>query len=276
MNDKYQVCLIAPPDYKGSLIFRELIFLLRCSLVSLGYDCVIKPNNLSEDRINILVGYHLIKFEEGLSRYRYIPFQLEQLPAEGGWYSENVRLILEGAYDVWDYSRKNIEFMKALGIEAKYLPIGYHESLEQIGRSEPKEYDILFYGSMNERRKAALKDLGRIPGAKTATAEGVYGRERDDIIARSRIVLNLHYYAAGILESVRVSYLLNNACFVLTEKSDENPYRALGLPEFEYEQLTDACRYYLENESERENLRQSIYKGFKEKFKMTDLIKAVL
>lgn len=265
-----------PPDYKGSLIFRELLFLLRNSLVSLGKDCVIKPNRLSEDRVNIVVGYHLIKYGDYLKKFRYIPFQLEQLSAEGGWYNENVRLLLQGAEDVWDYSLRNIGFLRELGIEAKYLPIGYHESLETIRPAEQRDIDILFYGTMNERRKKIIKSLKTIPRAKAVTLEALYGEERDAYIARSKIVLNMHYYETGILESVRVSYLLNNGCFVVTEECSDNPYKELGIPEAASEELATVCRHYLENEAEREELRKTTYERFKTEFRMTELVSKVV
>ena len=46
---------------------------------------------------------------------------------------------------------------------------------------------------------------------------GVYGRERDKLIARSKIVLNMHHYSSQIFEIVRVFYLLTNRKAVVAE-----------------------------------------------------------
>ena len=44
-----------------------------------------------------------------------------------------------------------------------------------------------------------------------------YGGKRDALIARAKVVLNIHYYAAQVFEIVRVSYLLANSKAVVTE-----------------------------------------------------------
>jgi hypothetical protein len=278
MKENYQVCLMAPEGYQGSLIFRELLFLLRGALTSLGHDCVIKANQLDPERTNIVIGYHLLQYGDYLSSYRYIPFQLEQLAAEGGWYSENARLILEGAADVWDYSRRNIGFLAEKGLAARLLPVGYHEDLEIVEHApEPeKDIDILFYGSINERRKAILDPLGRIPRARVATLTGIYGKERDSYIARSRIVLNMHFYKTAILEQVRVSFLLNNACFVVSEESQDDPYDGVPLVQAPYDRLVEVCRRYLETPDEIERERLRSYQAFKERYRMSELMRAVL
>ena len=281
MDDKYQVCLMVPESddgrlYQGSFVFRELIFLLRSALTSLGADCIIKPNQLAEDRINIIIGYHLLKHGDYLARYRYIPYQLEQLAADDGWYPENARLILANAEAVWDYSRKNIAFLADKEIEARFLPIGYHEDLEIIEHKQEKDIDVLFYGSINARRQAVLDQLGRIPGARVATATGVFGSERDDLIARARIVLNMHYYETAILEQPRISYLLNNSCFVISEESADDPYAGLPLTTAPYAELADLCRHFLEHPAEMESSRLTAAEEFRTRYKMSELLQEIL
>ena len=265
-----------PEGYQGSLIFRELLFLLRSALTSLGHDCVIKANQLDPERINIIIGYHLLKHDDSLSAYRYIPYQLEQLGAEGGWYSENARRILEGALDVWDYSLENIGFLAEKGIEAKFLPVGYHEDLEIIDQAAEKDIDVLFYGSINERRQEILDRLGKIPGARIANLSAIYGKERDEYIARSRIVLNMHYYETAILEQVRVSFLLNNGSFVVSEEPADNPYEGVPLTSVPYEKLAESCRHFLEHPEKIEQLRTATYEEFKSRFRMGELLGKII
>jgi hypothetical protein len=276
MRNKYQICLMAPEGYQGSLIFRELVFLLRGALSALGHDCVIKANQLDPERTNVIIGYHLLQPGDYLTEYRYIPYQLEQLGAKGGWYSEEVRRILEGAAEIWDYSEKNIAFLAEKGIGARLLPIGYHEDLEIIEKGLEKDIDVLFYGSINERRKAVLDEMGRIPGARIGTLTGVYGKERDACIARSKIVLNMHYYETAILEQVRVSFLLNNGCFVICEESEDDPYAGVPVVTAPYDQLVEVCRRYLERSEEIEGARLRAYEAFKVNFKMSELMNFIL
>ncbi len=91
------------------------------------------------------------------------------------------------------------------------------------------------------------------PHCRLRTLFGVYGRERDGHIARSRIVLNVHYYERQIMEQVRVSYLLNNRRFVLSEASADNPYGA-ALATARHGGLAAACLHYLAHREARERL----------------------
>jgi len=110
-----------------------------------------------------------------------------------------------------EYSPKNIEKFLQVGIDkTKLLKIGYQKELARLDLSKPKDIDVLFYGSMNERRKAILDEL-ELKGLKVKTLFGIYGQERDHWIERSKVVLNHHYYESQIFEIVRVFYLLTNS-----------------------------------------------------------------
>jgi hypothetical protein len=58
-------------------------------------------------------------------------------------------------------------------------------------------------------------------GLRVESAFGCYGEERDALIARARIVLNVHYYESKVFEVVRVSYLLANRKCVLSESGSD-------------------------------------------------------
>ena len=274
MADKYQICFIKPPDYDGSLVFREVLFLLRNSLVSLGYDCLIKPNQMAEDRINILIGYHLLQYGDYLKNYRYIPFQLEQLDSGNPWYSDNVQQILAAAEDIWDFSEINLTFLADQGLMAKQVKIGYHPGLEIIPHAGERDIDVLFYGSINERRKELLEDLSEKAGVKVL--QGVFGAERDEMIGRSKIVLNMHYYPTRILESVRISYLLNNRSFVISEDAADNPYDEVELVTAPYEKLIHRCHYFLRRPAELEAIREKTSEQFKKIYPMTEILERAL
>lgn len=78
------------------------------------------------------------------------------------------------------------------------------------------------------------------------------------------------------METVRISHLLNNGSFVVTEDSDDNPYDGVDLVSVPYNKLVETCMYYIENEVEREETRKKNFHQYKEKFAMTDLLKKVL
>lgn len=249
--------------------------MLKSSFVSLGIPCDITVNEPSIDSINIILGGHLIQNISALKSFRYIPYQLEQLNAIQGFYTQNFHDYLSCAVTVWDYSHQNISFLDSKGIKARYVPIGYHRNLEQISQDHEKEYDVLFYGSTGPRRNTILQKLIE-EGVKVKTLFGVYGPERDREIAKSKIIINIHQYDTKIFETVRISYLLNNSCFAVSENSPLNPYSGLDIPLVPYEELVQTCSMYLQNVIAREKIRLRCYRQFREKYDMTEILRKAL
>jgi hypothetical protein len=130
------------------------------------------------------------------------------------------RLISRVDRVVWDYSMANVQLLRSFSVRAVHCPVGYVPSMTTI---DPKvsEFDVLFYGWMNNRRKDILDALTRAK-LKVVALCGVYGKERDAFIARSKIVLNLHYHERSIFEIFRVSHLLANKKCVVTEGGGED------------------------------------------------------
>lgn len=275
-DNLYRVCLLVAEKNPHSACFVELALLLKHSFTSLGLGCDIALNSLDAGKTNIILGSNLLSNPDALSTHSYIVYQLEQLSNSEGWFSPAMRNILRNAREVWDYSTHNIAFLNSCGIDAKYLPIGYHSSLEVIPRSENKDIDIFFYGSVNERRRNLLNRIAENKSIHSRIVFGVYGPERDKLIAQSKIVLNIHFYEARRFEEVRVSYLLNNGCFVISEDSPDYPYAGVELEQIAYDSIIDRCNYYLSRPAEMEQRRAVIYKQFKTLYPMEQLLEKVL
>ncbi len=275
LYDRYRIVLIVPSGYKHSLCFAETGFLLKNSMASIGVDCDIAVNEPAADRINVILGYHLFPAGDFFSRYRYIPYQLEQLAVDRNGFGDKIKTILGRAASVWDYSPENIAFLAEHDIAAKHLPLGYHPALEMVDRAGKKDIDVLFFGSMADRRQDVLDRL-RAGGATVQTLFGVYGRERDAYVARSRIVVNIHFYSAKIFEAVRVSYLLNNACCVVSEESEVYPYPGVDIPLVPYDRVAQTCLSLLGAKGGARETGERNYREFKAKIPMTVLIRNVL
>jgi hypothetical protein len=249
--------------------------LLLSSLKANGCECDFTFNDLAPDRTNIILGYHLLTYDEGLKSFRYIPYQLEQLHSNEFPFSDNMKKILENAADVWDYSQKNIAFLKdEHNISAKHLVPGYHKNLELAPASSRHTIDILFYGSIGDRRRVILNDL--MEKCKLKTLFGVYGEKRDKWITRSKIILNVHHYSKQIFEAVRISYLLNNRCLVVSENSVNYCYDKVNLVMVPYEELTETCIELLNDPTGMAALRTDNYNEFKMNYPMNDMIRQVL
>jgi hypothetical protein len=134
---------------------------------------------------------------------------------------------------------------------ASHVPLGYASALERIPRAE-EDIDVLFYGVYNERRLAILQRLVQ-RGLKVRWVNGVYGEARDRLIARSRVVVNIHFYEQSRLEVPRCFYLMANGRFVLSETSpdaEEAGYGS-GIAFAPYEDLEETCAWYLGHPAER-------------------------
>jgi hypothetical protein len=91
----------------------------------------------------------------------------------------------------------------------------------------------------------AILDTLAAAGAKVVHIDGCYGQMRDDYLARSKIVLNIHAWEdLPALETVRLSYLLANRCFVISEFADHDPYPG-GVVYAGYDDLAAVCLDWL-------------------------------
>ncbi|MBN2144161.1 MAG: hypothetical protein JW774_06020 [Candidatus Aureabacteria bacterium] len=282
MKKSYHVCLWMPKDYPHSLGLFELAVLLKSTFDTLGVSCSLKLNQLEENKINIILAWHLVKMDSSLMNYSYIPYQLEQLTRlrdqtkNSPDYFKNMEAVLRHAYAVWDYSPENIDFLKGLDIHARYVPIGYHSALEQIADRTQKDIDILFYGSRDERRNRILDALNHLPNIRTHLLFGCYGKERDAFISRSKIIWNIHNEGTDQFEQVRISYLLNNRCFILSEPSEFYPYPEVEIPFISADKLAEKSLFYLSNPDTMNMLRKKSHEQFKTHYPMKTILENTL
>ena len=210
---------------------------------------------------------------------KIIIYQLEQLyECKSEWYNpyssnplvvqrtNHIKYCLENCDEIWDYDLNNIEFLKKNGFNnIKHVPMKYTESLRRSNPNTEYDYDILFFGAVNERRAKYLSILNKKYRLKIVTHEcyrkmfeksDFYGvtvasawgdKLWNDYIFKSKIVINLHYYDSCLQEQVRIFELLINNKVVISEKSLRNYFGNL-VPEFTNEkQMIDkietALRY---------------------------------
>lgn len=262
---KYNVCIIKPAGYLHSGAFFELAELIAYSLEDLGYQSSISINECYIDSRNIIIGAHLLDpahIKEMKSRFSStIILNTEQLTNIGSqWSSTLFEWILN--FETWDYSAENINFLRCQGASnLKLLNIGYHRKLNRIPKSKTQDIDILFYGSTNDRRLHPLNKL-KSSGHNVAVIFGSYGQQRDNLISRSKIILNLHRYDLKIFEIIRVFYLMTNSKAVVSEMSTDtriNPIYVGGFYPANYDQITESCNELLQNTSMRNELEKKTY-----------------
>lgn len=260
----WRIVLIQPPEYEHSGAFAELAETLLYGLHDLGMEVDLALNECTPTGGNIVLGAHLLSEHEAKALPdNVVIYNTEQIDEGSSWIGKPYIELLKSR-PVWDYSRRNLERMHALGVAGGMLvPIGYVPQLTRIPREE-EDIDVLFYGCINERRKKILEGLIE-RGLRIEFLSGVYREPRDRYIARAKVVLNLHYYDANVFEIVRVSYLLANEKAVVAECGDtthidEDMRDAVcGVP---YERLVDACVDLVNDAKKRANLARRGFEAF--------------
>lgn len=166
----------------------------------------------------------------------YSSFQLEQ-SVSSRWFTPEYFKALENSFTVFDYSLKNIEYLCDSGLslaQTYYLPLGYLSSLHQAPSNVDQwEYDIIFYGDINnERRRRYIDELRKHFNVRVVSE--VFGDELRAALASAPILVNIHYYEGALLETTRVWEALSCGKIVLSEKSsDQDEHSELdGIVEF--------------------------------------------
>lgn len=250
---KFHIVSVQPPGYQHGGCLREITEGLAWALQELGHAVAIGDNTLDPAATNIVLGAHLLSEAEALALPpTTIVYNLEQLGSAElpAWYPA-----LASRVRVWEYSELNLPYWSQVStiMPVSLVPVGHATVLDRISSAPEQDIDVLFYGSMNERRKRILVEL-EAAHIKVHHAFGVYGEERDALIARSKVILNIHFYESKVFEIVRVSYLLTNGKAVVTEPSPDLGRLAGALAVFEHDDLVQGCLDLLANENARKVL----------------------
>ena len=273
---QFAVSIATQPGFMHSEAFREVAESVHHGLRALGHDSVLSHATDLPGRRHIVFGSNLISAKERHLPPGSILYNLEQIYDDSPWLTKDL-LALFRRHTVWDYSLANIQELARHGIAARHVPIGYVPELTRIPPVPWQDIDVLFVGSIVERRLAVLQALHE-RGANVIPAFGVYGAERDQLIARAKIVLNVHMYEAKVFEVVRVSYLLANRRFVVSERgldvAGERPFEE-GIAFVEYHELVNTCLRSLADERARERTARRGFELFTER-RVPDLLRAVL
>ncbi|MDE3059588.1 MAG: hypothetical protein KGJ06_01085, partial [Pseudomonadota bacterium] len=259
MQERYTIWVLSSPDFIWSRVFDEVAVGLQSAFRTLGYDVPVVRDAADIKGTALVLGPHLAPYLKITLPENLILFNLEQVHPGWGWFKPDYGYIeLLKKYPVWDFSLRNIAALKKLGIEsAVHCGIGYAEELTRIPAAE-EDTDVLLVGTRQPRRDAVLDALRR-QGAKVHQLAEAFGEERDQWLARSKVHLNIHQAQENLFEIVRVSYLLANKRFVISEsgpdKDAERRFRG-GVVFCRHEEMAERALYYLEHPEERARIAE--------------------
>lgn len=234
-------------------MYNELIAVLQGALQDFGTSCHIAKNSYMADAVNIFLGSTIFAskmqgFAQIINGRPYAVYQLEQLDDKLGLLHQYPEYLafLKNSGIIFEYSPSGLRYLEKLDFKnVYYLPPGYHCCLEWKKSRPVQDIDVLFYGSPHARRNKIMQALAD-QGIKVFYLPKKFGAERNHYIERAKIVLNVHAWDnMPVLETIRLSFLLANSIFVVSESSDHNPYKN-GVIYAPYDKLVDVCMQYLQ------------------------------
>ncbi len=157
----------------------------------------------------------------------FVAFQMEQ-SVSPRWFTRRYLSSLKKAYNIFDYSIVNIEFLLRNNISYRkifYLPIGsfskykmYLEDIKYKFNASTESIEVLFYGDQNCSRRQMYLDKLKSE-FNVYVASEIFGEELVSLICRSKVVVNIHYYETALLETTRIYETLSLGTPIVSESS---------------------------------------------------------
>ena len=212
--------VIPEPKMHGLNGYKEVIETVEWGLQQLGHSVTYAVNEFSSEATNIVFGAQVLPLDK-----------LQSLPNDTIVYNfEQIRGITSlreeaksyaSRFQIWEYSQANMEAWSRLETRhpVKHVPVGYAPILTRIPKVESEDIDVLIYGLACPTRLNLFYGLST-RGVAVVFLSGIYGSARDELISRSKIVLNVNMYEhSEIFEIVRTSYLMANRKVVVSDRS---------------------------------------------------------
>lgn len=204
--------------------YNEVVESYHWGFLALGHEVQRRVNHFDPEALNIVFGFQ-IPLQLGLIDGfppDTIFFNMERYAHRdlAGTAAEHVAR----KYRIWDYSVSNVAAWNALQprVPAYHALTAYAPNLEKVPKGVPQDIDVLYYGNITADRFEALHQVAGLrpdlTGLSVVTACNVWGRQRDELIARAKVVVN--FSRGSIFEIVRVSYLMANAKAVVCDTQE--------------------------------------------------------
>lgn len=252
-----------PPGraFHGLIAYREHAEAFVWGLQQLGHEATYSMNGTRPDAINLVMGVQMLAIEQlAALPPRTVIYNLEQMARRDLATAKPVIREVARRFPIWDFSEFNLDAWRTLGVaDPQYVKIGWAPVLERIARPAQQDIEVLIYGLPGAERLALFQSLCEA-GLKSVFVCGLYGAERDALIARSKIVVNASYYTQSrIFEISRVSYLLGNAKAVVSLEHPDTLIEA-DMREAVFfapqERIVQACLALAEDDARRAGLEE--------------------
>lgn len=228
---------------RGNIFMTEIAELIGSGLRDLGHDVELVRSGLPQpaaDTVNLVVApheyFHLATEHSEDERLQAAAdcavLNVEQPGTQ--WFEIAYRYCVPAKH-VLDINRNGLLALERRGLKASHLRLGYHASWDgwHGEAARPRELDLVFMGSRTPRRERFLaRNAGTwsaldcrfliYEAARPILEEGtlfVLGEDRSRLLARTKLLLNVHQTEFPYFEWHRVIPAMANGCLVVTEPS---------------------------------------------------------
>jgi hypothetical protein len=239
-------------------VFTEAALCLRDSIRAAGLGSNHYVNVADADSICIVLGAlpPLLEPLEQLDPRKTMIFNLEQLGSTSAVISADYVNWLRNRL-VLDYHSHNVEHLRrANGPAQQALELPIVPSASLLFRPDlpaEKTVDVLFFGSLNERRAYLLRQL-EDAGLRVESVAGAYADELAPAIRRARVVLHAHFYDTGLFPVTRILQPIAQGVPIVCETSAmsaHSDWSGSGIVFAPFDGLADACRALLLSQAEQ-------------------------
>ena len=212
---------------------------------------------------------------------------------ETAWFESNLRWATD-ALALADINPLGVAAYRARSLRCHRLALGFHELLahRDLPSHAARDLDLTFLGSLTPRRDEFFArhaaffsehecHLRLVPlgFAKTETTNSyLTNTRRNELLSRSRILLNVHYSEQKYFEWHRMLVGLANGCCIITETCEGHGQLVPGehFIMVEPEQLVPCCEYYLHHPDECARIAAAGAEFIRTKLRQGDLCRAFL
>ncbi len=257
----------------GVYFFHELMYPLYHMLIENGHECDVIDkacdvnNNIQELCIGIFNCVPLHKMPK-----KYILYSIE--PNQN--INKELQTKMARAVCVLQTYTPSYTQLYQYNINTIYFPITFHPSLTnmyQLNMNCDKNIDVLFYGSLNDRRRNIIKTIKQaginIYCPNLISNNRTFGKDKDALIYRSKIILITNYYDTDC-DHARSIYLMSNKKMIISDDYGganelKSTYKNI-FPVVPTNKLTETIEYYLRHPDKIEKIENDSY-NFAVKYK---------
>ena len=242
------------PNKTEPYVFTDLAITFKDVLISIGVDARHVVDTLPSNGINVVIGWTAdwVSANKGkLPKKRTILYNAEQLGSESDLVKNDyVDTLLN--YIVADYSFLNKETLVGYGKDPEeviILPVVPTPSVRyKVAPATEGAYDIVFFGSSNERRNKMLDQL-REDGMSAGHVSG-FSQKLAPYIKAAKIVLHVHYYSTNMFPAIRFLQPLAYGIPIVCERSvlpRDQGWDESGIVFVDYEDIPTECKKLLDD-----------------------------